>query len=405
MKIIICILICILNYGFNFAQTFRYASALPPVDSSGFYKIQITPQINSKLKAGFSDLRLFDNERKEIPYLLRDDSPFTHSSSFKEYQIIDRKFLKDSITQIIIRNRTGEQINNISLVIRNADVRKEMKLTGSFDKKQWFVVKESEIISSPTNEKEISEIKLINFPLTDYTFYKIELNDKHSAPVDIIKAGYYKLVTAKGLFTELKPFRTISDSAKQKATWVHLLFEYAVEVNEVEFEIRAPAYFLRPFDLYYSTGSSKIERKIYPGKLTLNSKSSLRFNIGGIKVKELWFKIFNEDSPPLIISEVKCFQLNHYSIANLEKGKHYELRFCDSLLNSPNYDIQYFQSVIPSNLQVILPGEATEILQQLKPESKENENIFSDKLIIWVALSVVILLLGFVTFRMLRDMK
>jgi hypothetical protein len=405
MKKNICILIFVLASTFNFAEKFRYVTGLPPVDSSGFYKIQITPQINSKLKTGFADLRLFDNEQKEVPYLLRDDTPVSQSSSFQEYEIFDRKYLKDSITQIIIKNKAGGQINNISLVIRNADVQKEMELTGSFDGKQWFVVKESEIFSSSTNDKDIAEIKLINFPLTNYTFYRIELNDRYSAPVDIIKAGYYETTTVEGLYTELKPIRIISDSAKQNATWVHLLFEYAVNVDEIEFEISQPAYYLRPVDLFYSTGSLKNEMKLYPGKLTLNSKSSLRFHMGGIRVKEVWLKIFNADNPPLRIAEVRCFQLNHYSIANLEKGKQYELRFGDSLLDSPDYDIKYFQSVIPSNLRVVLPGNINEIQRQLRHELKENGSIFSDKRFIWAALSVVILLLGFVTFRMLRSMK
>jgi len=406
MKKIPFILIYLLIYRFGVAQNFRYESGLPAIDSSGFYKIQVPPEINSKLKTDFSDLRLNEDKQMEVPYLLKDESSVKYLSSFKEYQIVDRIFSKDSITQIILKNESGERINNISLLIRNADVRKDLKLTGSFDRKQWFVVKEYESISSLNNEKEIAEIKLINFPLSNYSFYKIELNDKHSAPVDVLKAGYYESTIIKGQFTELKSQMSITDSLKQKVTWAQITFEDTLSVDEIEFTINGPLYYLRPVDLFYSIGVTKTKNKIYFDRITLDSKSSLRFDIGRIKVKEMWFKIYNEDSPLLKISTIRCFQLNHYCLAYLEKGKQYQLRFGDSLLTAPNYDIKYFQSVIPqSNLKILYPGKVAEIKQEPKRESMDIKSIWNDKRFVWAALLVVILLLGFVTFRLMRDMN
>src|ERR1700752_2458466 len=84
------------------AQQFRYEAVLPVVDSTGFYKILLAPQLNAKLMDGFADLRLFGSESKEIPYVLREDNPVTTSSVFREYEIAEKKFLKDSVTIVIL---------------------------------------------------------------------------------------------------------------------------------------------------------------------------------------------------------------------------------------------------------------------------------------------------------------
>ena len=405
-KIIVLISIC-MSCLMIFAQTFHYQANLPSVDNTGFYKIQLTSAINAKLKDDFTDFRIKDKDGKEAPYILKDDNPQSYSSEFKEYQIVDKKYLKDSITQIILKNKTKEKINNISLVIRNAEVHKGLKLSGSFDRRQWFVVKENMNLTSISNSKDVSEIKLIDFPLTDYEFFKIEINDKNSSPIDIIKAGYYETSEGKGgsTFTELKSLMTVVDSAKKKTTWVHITLEESLYADVLEMNITEPEYYLRNVKVYAVMPDSTGFKRYYNQDIILNSKAPLRFNLNRIKTKELWLEIFNEDNKPLKISDAKVFQLNHYCIANLEKDKQYKLYFGDIKTNAPQYDLKYFQSVIPEDLKVIIPDSITSITQPFIAENKTSKGVFADKRFIWAALIIVALVLGFVTYKMMKDMK
>jgi hypothetical protein len=388
----------------TFGQNFKYGTNVPAVDSSGFYKIQLTPQINSKLRSGFPDIRLFDDLNKEVPCILRDDKALNNSAEFKEYEIADKTFLKDSLSRIIIKNTRKESISNISLLIRNAEVHKELKLSGSDDGKQWFVVKEYASISSISNEKETAELKLLDFPLTNYTYYKIEINDKNSAPLDIVKAGYYDIITTKGAYTGVKTSMTVSDSTKQKRTWVHVKFEERNYIDEFEFKIVGPKYFLRKAYLYTGRDDkSGNVNKESSDRFLLDSKSPLLFPTA-LFTNEVWFEIINEDDAPLKISGIKCLQLNHYLVAGLEKGKQYELHFSDSLASAPSYDLKYFPSVIPPDMKVLIPGTISLLTSPAKAEIAP-KNIFADKRFIWIVLIVVISLLGFVTYRMMTDAK
>src|ERR1017187_5469646 len=224
MKKSFSLILVLLYLQLSFAQNFLYQASLPLQDSTGFYKIELIPSVNTKLKDDFADLRIIDNEGKETPYILKHDYRISTVSNFKEYPIIDKKIIKDSITQIIFRNNTRERISMFSFVIRNAEVIKQMKLSGSDDMKQWFVVKEWESCGPFRNNKNDSIISLYPIPVSDYEYFKIEIDDKHSDPVNIIKIGYYEDATNYSGLTEIKSALQITDSAKKKTTWAHIIF-------------------------------------------------------------------------------------------------------------------------------------------------------------------------------------
>ena len=55
----------------NYAQNFMWETRIDSVQEKGFYSIPLNPEITSRLKNDFSDLRIFDEKNVEIPYLLR----------------------------------------------------------------------------------------------------------------------------------------------------------------------------------------------------------------------------------------------------------------------------------------------------------------------------------------------
>jgi hypothetical protein len=385
------------------AYVFDYEYELPHVTKNGFYKIQITPLIHSKLSPDYSNLRILDENKNEVQYLVRDEDPVTENSVFVEYPITDKIFFKDSVTQVIIKNDSSNNINNFSLLVRNADVHKQMRLSGSFDSKQWFVVKEAESISTISNASNVSEFKLINFPLTNYLYYRVELDDKNSPPVDIIKVGYYKPIKTEQLFSVLKSDFQVNKDTNNKYSWLKITLEDTLVLDEIEFFISRPEFFRREADLFTALPeNNKNIRSLQT--IVLDSKFPLHFALDGIKSLYVWFRIYNGDNPELSINDVKCYERNHYCIVKLEEGKSYHLYRSDSALNKPDYDMRYFQSSIPAGIETLVPLDGKKIERQ-PVVANVSESFFSNKNIIWVSLIIVVMLLATVTYRMMRDIK
>lgn len=386
------------------AQQFNYVAPLPEADSSAFYKIKLSPEIKSKLKPGLADLRLYDQDKKEVPYVLKSDQEINYVSSFIPYPFLKKEILKDSVTQIIIR-KDSSRINNMSLMIRNAEVEKEMKLSGSFDTLQWFVVKEYHSIHSINNPLDVTAYLQIDFPATNYTYFKIDISDKHSAPVDVVKAGYFQTHSVAGNYSALNAEWYVSDSAHRKMSFLTLQWPQVNDVDAIELKVKSPAHFLRKATLYsmWYQGGTEYTPK-YMGSLTLSSEASLRFAIEGVRTNKFLIEIHNGDDAPLKFDNVEAFQLNHYCIAQLEKNKKYEFRFTDAMTDFPSYDLRYFEKIIPADLKVIEPGHVLDVSVH-KQSTVAKKNFFSDKRFIWAALSITVLLLGYVTYRMMKEMK
>jgi hypothetical protein len=392
------ILMCVFPACFGKNYNFRYSAGFPRTDSTGFYKIQLLPEIISSVSDDASDLRIIGNG-KEIPYLLRTYNPAADNLIFNEYEIAEKTFAGDSVTLIIIINPAGKKLNNVSLRIHNAEAVKYMKVSGSYDRKQWYVVKQSETINSISSTTEVSEIRLINFPLTNYIYYRIEIDDRTSPPLDIISAGYYTSTKSSWESTEIKADISFSDSSKSRTSWVTVDFSSPAFIDELNFSISSPAYYLRNANIYYEN-ENQPGVKHYHRSFLLDSRHDTKFNTNHIKTKKLWIEINNGDNPPLKIAKVNFYQLNQYLIASLERDINYFLMYGDSTLTVPNYDLQYFTNVIPSTLPVIMPAKAEPVNAAAILAEK---GFFSDKKMIWVVLILVVTLLSYATYRMLNE--
>lgn len=407
MKKIIGLLGCILSCSIS-AQEFKGQAPVDSVKETGFHNILLTPEINGHLKSDFSDIRLFDEKNGEVPYLQRTEVPTTYTQLFKEYSIISKEMVKGNHTRLILSNPQKTKINNISLVIKNADVQKKVKLSGSDDRESWYVVKDNYTFYSVVSTSETAEIKLLDFPLSNYLYYKIEVNDSASAPLNILKAGFYDTYSENGKYTEVKSLQiNQADSIKLKKTYIKFTFDSPQYIDKIDLEIDGPVYFLRKASVCELKKDSVKKREVRSyyetiQEVELASNHPNAINFSNFQSKEFYLVIENEDNQPLKIRAAKAVQLNHYLTAYLEKGKSYVLKFGDPQLGASSYDIKYFNDSIPKKVPLLLPGQITlKEKQQIKPQA----SLFANKTILWIVIVSVIALLGVLSLKMIREMK
>ena len=169
----------------SFGQGFRYQASLPPAATQGFYKIALTPPIAARLKTDFSDIRLYDSARREVPYLLEREAATQSRKLFREYEIVRKTILPGGNTTLVLRNPARSKINNISLLIKNTNVRKKASLSGSNDAQTWYGLEDNYYLHSLYSPAATAEVNLLNFPLSDYEYYRLIINDSTSAPLNI----------------------------------------------------------------------------------------------------------------------------------------------------------------------------------------------------------------------------
>ncbi len=407
------ILLLFLSSTKIFSQEYKWQASLDSIATEGFYKIHLPPSIISKLKNDFSDIRITDKGGKEVPYIFQIEPMVERTVFFKEYKIISQEKSKKQTT-LILENAGKNKIDNINLVIKNADVTKTLRLSGSDNRKDWYVIKDRYTISDVFNHLETSTVKIFDFPLSDYEFFKIEISDSLSPPLNITKAGYYDSNTENAKYSETeKPIVTQKDCTETKTSYIKISFSEPQLIDRMDFEIDGPHYFMRDCKLAKKEERIRIiqgrieQRKIQERYFNTIKEFKLSSNgdniayLDDVNTKELYLLISNNDNPPLKIKSIRGFEINRTLVAYFQKGN-YKIIFGNEKAQTPNYDLQNFKDSI-SSFTKITTWNISPMNIPRKEKEKIAESFFASKIFIWSSLIVVLILLGIMSLKMIKE--
>jgi hypothetical protein len=403
MKKILVSITCLISL-LAAGQTFVAETKLPEVSKTGFYRVLVDPTVMLYANADLSNVRIM-NGKREVPYISSVDAPILSSPEFKPYKIVSRKLKENCCTALIIENEERSVINNISLIIKNAETLKQASLLGSDDRETWYALKENFYLKAVDNRDQTYEMQILNFPLSNYQYLLLNINDSSSAPLNIMKAGYYESEMQEGAYSPLpSPMFSAMDSLKR--TYIDISFDSARLVDKLQFFISGETFYHREAVLYErltrTTKKGKVEtylRFLKQLELTSTHESTLVLDEG--KVKDLVLEIENNDNPPLQFDAVEAYQMNRYLTAWMETNKSYTLKMGSPDMTAPVYDLSFFQKDIPENPEVLYANE----LLVVKPKVKnaETPTIFKNKLFIWTAIILVGAILAFMSIKMIRE--
>jgi hypothetical protein len=402
MKTIIALIFCSLLVTYIWADDFKYKSKVDTVSKPGFYKIVLSPEIISESNPEYSDIRIFDSKHNEVPYILSSEQKATERTGFKEYELLENNYLpKQKITRVVVHNPSKKTLSALTLIVRNSDVEKEITLKGSDDKSHWYIIKSDFPVHSDDFYEGTSQKMVFNFPGSNYEFFELTMNDKKKDPIQIIKVGYYDSEVAKGLYTAIPdPAISQTDSIKVKKSYIRLTFDRPYEISKLEVSFTGPELFMRQcyLGLYASSHKKQVFEEFV--SFTASSKFPSLCEFEKIKNKELTVIIENLDNPPLKVIKAKAYQLNKYLIVSLKPHEEYYIYFGNSKLQAPIYDLAYFSDSIAKSISDIRTSPIIDLYSAGK-----KQNVFFNKTTVWIAIGVIILLLGWFTIRLAQDVN
>lgn len=387
------------------AQQYIGEAALPAVPADGFYKIPITHKLVPYLNTALSNVRIVGSANQEVPYIHQSEAPVSFTQQFRNYEIVEKRIDKNCCTALKLKNTNEQAINNISLLIKNADVTKEATLLGSDDNKNWYALKQHIFLSAMTNENGTSEIKIIDFPLSNYSYYLLQINDSSSAPLNILSAGYYETTTANGAYTAVPITFQQTDSVSIKQTYVTIDLTNKQIIDRLAIQLEGPPYYLRNATLY-----QQVNRKNKKGEtvsqfevldyLQISSKHVAIVDLHQVKTQALQIVIENNDNPPLKVTSAEAFQLNRYLVAWMKKGAGYSIKIGNQNMVAPLYDLEFFKESIDKSIPVLSAAPFTVFTTE---KNNSTPTIFTSKNLIWVAIVIILIVFGFLAVRMVKD--
>ena len=383
-------------------QGFTWQATLPQIKKEGFYAILLTPEVSGRCKEDFSDIRLFDSKGAEVPYFLRREMLKDEKVSFVSYELLEKNSQKGCCTKLILRNPAKNKINNISLMIKNSDVKKNARLSGSDDQQNWFTIKEDFHLESVYSASGSTEVKMLNFPISDYEFYKLDISDSTSAPLNILKAGYYNTNAEEGKFLQLPaPIIRQVDSTNNQS-FIFLTFPNPFPIHRIKVVLSGTKYYFRKASLGLMTRQKKTTYFESIAEVDLKSNSENTFNLNQLYAKELCIIIDNKNNTPLKVDSIQALQLSHFIRCNLNQKEKYIIKFGNAALSYPQYDLEYFRDSIPANIDILQLKDITNIALKM---TVEKEDFFKSKAWVWSAILVIAALLAFMSWKMMKEIQ
>ncbi|MDB5157335.1 MAG: hypothetical protein JWR50_2042 [Mucilaginibacter sp.] len=378
-------------------QTFKYAAVLQKADSSAFYRIALLPSVLAKCNADLSDIRIIDSHNKFVPYIFGYQLPVKNQASFVTLPQIGRVTETDTTSIFVVENTGKFTINQLYLQFRNTAVQRTVDLSGTDDTKKWYAIKEDFNLTDAEAGNDGTFKQLLNFPASNYHYFKITINHKNREAIAILQAGIYKQQAVAPVYVPLPaPGFFQTDSAA--GSHLHIRFNDSYAINKLHLSVSGTKYFKRAVSIYQLTGNRS--ELIYDGEINSAAAPDMTFSV---KAKAIDLYITNGDNPPLKITGVNAYQLDQVLISYLEKGQQYQLLFNDAKAKAPDYDLKFFTDSLQSSIASLTYGKAVNnpLYHTKKLIAKRSMPVWT----IWAAIIIALIVLGLLTLKMAREIE
>ena len=395
--------ICALSYGQ--VNNYRYQRTITGIKDQ-WHKIELPDTIFSKLKPDFSDIRIYgltkDNDTLEVPYILKEASEKLSSKKIEFNLLNQAKNEKGYFYTFELPNETT--INHLSLDFKDQNFDWRLSFEGSNTQQEWFsIVEDYRVLAIHNNLADFSFTKL-SFPNTRYRYYKLYINAKTKP--DLVSSTISLNDTIQGQIRHHTIHNTSTrEEKKSKQTIIDIDLKFLVPVSMLTFFIKDTIDYYRPVTIQYLSDSTKSQdgwNYVYSPLQngTLNSFEINKFQFNSTVLKKIKLIIENDDNSPLQIDSVKVEGNVYVLEARFDKPAQYFLYYGKADAGKPNYDITRFQDKIPAELSMLKLGD-----------EQMNENIFGsvkaplfeNKIWLWVIMAAIIIILGWFSFKMLKE--
>lgn len=382
------------------AQQFRYHVDVAAPTSAGLYRVSLKPDWLSKMNANYSDVRIKDQQGKELPYEIRETEAFSDSLIFQTLSISSQKH-QDTFTELVVENLSRQLLSSLAFHMKNSDAVKYCALEGSNDLKQWYSISARQEIRLANSQKASVTLKVVEFPATEHRYLRLIIGDFNSRPFEIIDVGYFIRKQKSNPLIAIPLVFKPSELSTEKNT------EYVIQANahllhKLEISVKSPRLFQRQIDLFKLKG---MQRELVITQTITHARQPCQIDLAALKTDQLLLVIHNEDNRPLEISEINGFQKEQWLISDLDTTAT-QILFGGTENKIVHYDIASFitaqfmtlPSLTTSGLKVI-PITPPPIIEQTKPP------FYEQAYFMWICIATGAAVAIYFSYTLLKDMK
>ena len=362
--------------------------SLSKVDTTGFYAIRITPKLSSYFENEMNDIRLLNEKNEQIPFAIRQKGGSKNNTSFKSLSIAENSSDSNTST-IIIKNTDKQNVSSFHLQIKNNNVGRIAQLTGSNDLKQWFAIAENIVLTGKISKDSTTYHQAISFPDNNYLYFKLTILNGNKNALSIEKIFTDSIATIKDNETSFieNPSCKFTQKDSGKYSIIYVSQQEAYHVFALQLKCIYSPYVDRIAEVFVGNKLA--------GNFSIKQDNVFTF-LPEFEAEKFYIKINDGDNQALKITAINTFQRNTEIVAHLSKDGNYHLQIKKGT-DVPNYELAKYIDSIPLNLPSLTATSFQTITENIVPAKSNN------KILMWLAIGVVIVVLGALTFKLTKE--
>jgi hypothetical protein len=398
--------IFLLCFSYGFAQTNQhyYKREISGINNQ-WHKIIIPDEIFSKIARDFSDVRIIGLKKNKdtinASYILQIDKEKISQKEAVVYLVNQSK--NNNGYYYTFEIPSNDPINQIHLDFGQNNFDWKSALEGSHNQQDWFTITEDYRILSIKNKSTDYQFTKVIFPDSRYRYFRLLIKSakdpelvKTRLLLDSITEGNYKKYAIRSI--------KIEEEKQEKRTVIEIDLKSMVPVSKLTITTENNFHFYRPVNIEYLEDSIRTERgwvynytRLASATLSSLEKNSFRFN--STILKKLRVIIENHDNAPLQPDIFVVEGYIHKLICRITEPASYFLTYGDLELSKPQYDLERFTNEIPQELTSLTLGSEQLVVKAQAPRKKP---LFENKAWLWAIISIIIVLLGWFSIRMIK---
>lgn len=408
LKASFLILILLLSMGVMAQSTaYRFQAKINGV-TANWHTLRLPNSLFDVTKAGLEDVRIYGfkgTDTIEIPYMLEKSADQTVERE-TNFTLLNQSHSNDAYYFTFEANQ-ATIINQIRLSFKQDNFDWKASLQGSADNRRWFTILTDQRLLAIKNQHTDYRFTQLDFPASKYRYFRLQI--KASEQPELNAAKILKADTLKGISEPIpyQTFKTTNDH-KKKLTTVDIDLATVTPLTSLKLAIQTQLDFYRPIKISYAVDSVQTDRGIqYPYiplfEGTLSSFQAPQFSFNGVLVRKIRCIIENHDNEPLEIRSADLHATVYELIARFKDPSYrYQLYFGNAQADAPVYDLKNFENKIPIGISSLTLDKS-----QDNPTfvGKENKPFFESNYWIWGLIVLIMLILSFFTFKLLREAK
>lgn len=398
-------IVCSICWCIGVAQTPIYQANIQLVDATGYYQVQLSPELLGTVVRNCIDLRIKDEKGEEQPYFITQESENSVKQVFIAYPIVRQVIRPGGLSELVFKNNNNEAIDRISLLVNSADVVKELSLSGSDNLQHWFVVKDKDWLHGLGGGNKTTVLKMLRFPKSSYTYFKLTFNDSTSLPLQIKSVGNYN-TTSKLTGTTSYQFKEITQVDSAGKTYVQLNAKSNTYLEKLNIYASGTSYFDRNAKVIIKRKELNKKKQPYIvtdvlGSFRLKSDDVNEIKLGRQQLQHYTVVIDNLDDKPLVIDSVVASYKNKYAVVKLTIGEQYTMTWGDENTRKAKYDITKFTDKIRPIATI--QHQKVNRINTMSTATINQKQWWQTSTIIWVIIVIVGSLLAFVAFKIVKE--